>query len=114
MPDAPLEYIAIGFDGNEFKGEIIPAIRSAVDKGIIKVIDIVMAIRDGDGELSVLELDELGEATTRELVPIIADVTGLLSEDDIRMLSEDIAPNCSAAIMLFEHTWATELRDSLL
>jgi hypothetical protein len=112
--DGPLEYLVIGFQGNHFTGEIGSALSEAVDKGIIRVIDIVFARRSPAGELTVLELDDLEEVDAQVFNPVITDVTGLLSDDDIREIGESIEPDCSAAVMLFEHVWAEKLRDALL
>jgi hypothetical protein len=46
--------------------------------------------------------------------PIVADITGLLSDDDIARLSGVLDDNSSAAIMLFENTWATRFVDAVL
>jgi uncharacterized membrane protein len=114
VAEAPLEYVVIGFAGNQFKGEIIPALREVVEKGIIRVIDIVFARRDADGSLTVLELDDLDEESARAFSPVVTDVTGMFSEDDIREISEELEPNSSAAVILFQHAWADKLRDAVL
>jgi uncharacterized membrane protein len=114
VADGPLEYIAIEFQGNHFTGEVGAALQEVVDKGIIRVIDIVFAIRDADGTLSILELDDLDGESARAFQPAVADVTGLFPETDIREIAEFLEPNTSAAVMLFEHTWATKLRDAML
>ncbi len=114
MPGGPVEYIAIAFEGNHFTGEIGAALRDVVDKQIIRVIDIVFARRDADGTLSILEMEDLEEEGAQIFNPVITDVTGLFPETDIRELAEDLPPNSSAAILLFEHLWADELRDALL
>ena len=46
--------------------------------------------------------------------PMVAEVLGLLSPDDIQQLGHSLAPNSSAALMLIENTWATEFRDSVV
>jgi uncharacterized membrane protein len=114
MAGGPLEYIVIGFEGNHFTGEIGAALRDVVDKQIIRVIDIVFARRDADGSLSILELEDLEEEAAQVFNPVVSDVTSLFSDDDIRGISEGLEPNSSAAIMLFEHLWANDLRDALV
>jgi Family of unknown function (DUF6325) len=110
----PLEYLAIRFPGNHFRGEIGPALREATEKGIIRVIDIAFAYRDERGELSVFELDDLDAEDAGVFDPIVQDVTGLLSDTDIREVCEVVEPDSSVALMLFEHVWAENLRDALI
>ena len=38
----------------------------------------------------------------------------MLSDDDIEELGVDLPPNSSAAILLFEHLWATKFRDAVV
>jgi len=109
-----LEYVVIGFEGNPLNGEIGAALREVVDKGIIRVVDIVFARKESDGSLTVLELEDLGSGSAEVYGPIVADVTALLSDEDVRGISESLEPNTSAAVLLFEHTWAEGLRDALL
>ena len=110
----PLEYLAIRFPGNHFRGEVGPALREATEQGIIRVIDIAFAYRDEKGDLSIFELDDLDDNDAGVFDPIIEDVTGLLSEQDIREVCEVVEPNSSVALMLFEHLWAEKLRDALV
>ena len=46
--------------------------------------------------------------------PLVSDRTGLLSHDDARSLASRLGPDSSAAVMLFENTWATKFRDAVL
>jgi hypothetical protein len=110
----PLEYLAIRFPGNHFRGEVGPALREATEQGIIRVIDIAFAYRDEKGDLSIFELDDLDDNDAGVFDPIVEDVTGLLSEQDIREVCEVVEPNSSIALMLFEHVWAEKLRDALV
>jgi uncharacterized membrane protein len=114
VADGPLEYIVIGFEGNHFTGEVGAALQDVVEKGIIRVIDIVFAHRDENGTLTVLELQDLEEEEAQVFNPIVTDVTSLFSDDDVREIAEEIEPNSSAALMLFEHVWAEGLRDALV
>ena len=38
----------------------------------------------------------------------------MLADEDIDDLGADLAPNSSAAILLFEHVWATKFRDAVV
>jgi hypothetical protein len=41
-------------------------------------------------------------------------MSGLLSDEDVEDLGDALDPNSSAAILLFEHVWATKFRDALI
>src|SRR5262245_51950401 len=109
----PIELLVLRFPGNDFRGEIAPALADLVDAGIIRVIDIVFMIKEG-GELHVLEINDLDEDTYALWTPIVAYITRLPTEDDVQCLACVLEASSSAAIMLFENTWATRLVDAVL
>jgi hypothetical protein len=113
MEIGPVEYFVLAFPGNQFRGEIAPALREVVDKGIIRIIDIVFLAKDAGGNVTAQELIELDDDTARIFRPVVEDVTGLLTKDDIRHVSGLIAADSSAALVLFEHIWATKLREAV-
>jgi hypothetical protein len=45
MPPGPVDFIALEFPGNKFKGEILPDIFELVDRGVIRVFDLVIIMK---------------------------------------------------------------------
>jgi CheY-like chemotaxis protein len=114
MSIGPVELLVLKFPGNKFTGGIIPELRSLVESGTIRIVDILFAITDDQGEVAVLELSELDPDVFGEFDPVITDQSDLLNHDDAKQLAKRIGPNSSAAVMLFENTWATRFRDAVL
>ncbi|HEY7061256.1 MAG TPA: DUF6325 family protein [Chloroflexota bacterium] len=113
MSLGPIEMLVVKFPGNRFRGEIIPALKELVEGGIIRIVDILLLHKGEDGRLTVLEVNDL-EAEAFGLVgPIVSDLTKLLSNEDAAQLGNTLENNSSAALMLFENTWATRLVDAL-
>jgi hypothetical protein len=113
MSIGPVELVVLRFRGNDFTGEILPAIQEVVDAGIVRIIDVLLAIRVGDDPVRVLEMAELEDEILHRFEPVVADVTELLTEDDARHLSADLRPDSSAALLLFEHAWAERIADAV-
>ena len=110
MPFGPIEMVVIKFPGNKFTGEITPALLELTDNGIIRVVDILIATKDDSGQVemvSVSDLDDSGYA------PFIEDMTELLSEEDVRIIGGSLENNSTAAMMLFENTWATRFVEAV-
>jgi hypothetical protein len=63
--------------------------------------------------LAVLELNALGDQSLAVFAPAPSELSGSLTEDDARTLSGGLENNSSAAILLFENTWATRFADAL-
>ena len=113
MAIGPIELLVVKFPGNQFKGEIAPALQELIDNGIIHVIDLIFAMKDETGNLAVLELNDLGDERLAVFQPKESELKGSLTEDDARSLAGGLENNSSAAIMLFENVWATRFADAL-
>ena len=113
MAFGPMEYVVLEFEVNQFRGEIVPALRDVVSRGVIRIDDLVLVKKDRDGDVTVSELKDLGkDAATWE--PLLGDLKELFSHDDIEQLTKNLKPNSTAALVLFEHTWAANLRDAII
>ncbi len=114
MSLGPLELLVVKFPGNKFTGEIAPALTELVEGGLIRVIDILFLYKDEASEMTVLEINDLDDDDYRQFDPVVADLTGMLTAEDAQRLSASFEANSSAVIMLFENTWATKFRDTLV
>lgn len=113
MSYGPVELLVVSFPGNQFTGEIVPAIEELIETGTIQVIDFLFVSKDADGAVTVAELDEIGEGAMTKLNPQEAAMAGLLSENDAFRFATEMEPNSSEAILLFENTWATRFAQAI-
>lgn len=109
----PVDFFVLRFPGNNFRGEIIPAIQELVDAGTVRIIDILFAVRDGDADVRVLELQEIPSEVFARFDPVVGEVTGLMTPDDVQKLSAGMEPDSSMALLLFENTWARKVADAI-
>jgi hypothetical protein len=109
----PVEVAVIEFEGNQFKGEIAPAMREVVDRGIVRIIDLLFIWKDREGTVRSIELDDIDPEIADAMSPLTDEVMGLLSEDDARRIGEQLHDNCSAAMIVFEHAWLRRLRHAI-
>ena len=114
MPLGPVELLCIKFPNGYVKDEIAAALTALVESNTIRIIDILFIKKSESGEVTMHEIDELDDADYSKFDPIIADVAGLLSEEDVQKLSQALNNDSSAALMLFENIWATAFRDAIL
>lgn len=113
MTLGPIEVLMLRFPGNKFRGEIAPALADLIESGTIRVIDLLFAIKDADGALDVLELTDM-EGDLSAFEPMTSELSDTLTEDDAQMLAHSIPNNSSAAILLFENTWAKSFVDAVV
>ena len=79
MALGPIDFIALEFPGNRFKGEILPDLFELVDKGIIRIIDLVIIMKS-EGQVIVRELRELDAAHIAMFDPLKAEVSQMITE----------------------------------
>ncbi|KXK22679.1 MAG: hypothetical protein UZ15_CFX003000973 [Chloroflexi bacterium OLB15] len=106
MTLGPIQYIAVKFEDGNFHGEITEALTKAHDSGIIRVIDLLFLRKDAQGEIHVIELDDLEDAGGFDR--LVNDTISLLSDDDMLELAEELEPNSAEAVLVFEHVWAAD------
>lgn len=109
----PLEYMVVEFPGNKFNGTILPTLQGIVDKGIIRIVDLLFIKKDYAGNVTSLEFEDLIAEELPALRDLDGEVTGLFSEEDVRLAAAQLDNNSSAALLLFEHTWAIGLREAV-
>jgi uncharacterized membrane protein len=114
MTYGPIDFIALEFPGNHFKGEILPDIFELVKQGIIRVIDLVIVVKSSDGTVLARELQELDPDTLRVLNPLHSEANQMITEQDITMIAEQLEPNSTAGLMLIENLWAKKTMQAML
>ena len=114
MTFGPIDFIALEFPGNRFKGEILPDLFELVDKDIIRIIDLVIITKDQDGKVTVRELRELDPAHIEIFSPLNAEVNQMITKSDIDMVAEKLADNSTAGLLLIENLWAKKTQQAMM
>ena len=102
----PVDWIVVEFPGSKFKGEIAPALDDLVERDLIRVLDLLILKKDADGSLEAFELSDLDDSELGELRSYETELAMLLSEDDVVAIAEAIEPGSSAAVLVWENSWA--------
>jgi hypothetical protein len=101
----PIDYILVEWSGRQPNGEVAPHLVDLVDRGLIRILDLVFIAKDEDGSVTGLELSELaGEVA--ELSVFEGAPSGILNEEDVEEAGGVLEPGTSAALLVFENTWA--------
>ncbi len=108
----PVDLVLLGFPGNQFTGDIAPALRDLVSSGTVRILDLVFITKDADGNVAGVELSDLGEAGAA-FEDVDGEINELLTDEDIEAAGEELAPDSSAALLMFENTWAGRLATAI-
>ena len=102
----PVDWIVVEFPGSRFNGEMAPALRDLVERDLVRVLDLLVLKKDADGSLEAFDLSDLDPAEIGELRTYEAELATLLSEEDVTAIAEAIEPGNSAAVLVWENSWA--------
>jgi Family of unknown function (DUF6325) len=109
----PISYLIVEFPGNKMTGEGLAILVDLVDRGVIRILDLMFVTRDADGSLRSIELSDVDHDGTFDVAIFEGASSGLLDESDLDDAASVIEPGSSAAILLFENRWATEFVQAL-
>jgi len=101
----PVDYILVEWPGRQPNGEVAPHLVDLVDRGLIRILDLTFITKDEDGAVRGLELADLG-GQVAELSVFEGAASGLLSNEDVEEAGGALEPGTSAALLVFENTWA--------
>ena len=105
----PIDYLIVEWPDKQPTGSAAPLLVDLVDRGLIRVIDLVFIAKDDDGSVARLEISELGA----ELAVFDGASSGLLSDDDVGEAGEALEPGTSAAVLVYENVWAAPFAKAL-
>ena len=109
MALGPVDVYIIGFPGNQFTGQIAPELIDLINSGTIRVIDILLVIKDAEGVVTSIEMSDLASDSGPSFMSVDIAQPGALGQDDAEEISDDLPLNSSALLLAFENVWAGKL-----
>jgi uncharacterized membrane protein len=138
MAIGPVQMLVVGFDGPEFKGEILEELKRLKEADIVRVIDLLVIYKDEEGKVETLHSSDLDQDEAMEFGAVAGALIGLgaageegaeagaiagaeamedghvLDEDQVWYAADEIPNGTAAGIALIEHRWAIPLRDAIV
>jgi len=112
MTYGPVDFVAIGFQTDQLTGESLPELLDLVQKKIIRIIDLVIILKDEEGNHEVLEMEELAPDVLAIFDPLEVEISGMIQVEDIELIAEAMENNTTAALLLFENLWAIKFGEA--
>lgn len=139
MTIGPIQVIVFGFERtDQFRGEVLEELALLRGRGMIRLIDLFVAVKGPDGEIKVAELTNLTEEESVEFGRVVGKLLGVskvsagevaaeavartlaaashsigLDTQGLRQVVDNLKPGRAFGVLLFEHTWAIPLRDAI-
>jgi hypothetical protein len=103
----PVDIVVIGYPADApMTGEAAPLLLDLVDRGIIRVLDVLFVVKNEDGTFSGFEAKDLDSKGVGDLVAFEGASSGLLGEEDAATAAEAIEPGSAAVLIMYENRWA--------
>lgn len=102
----PIDYLVVEFPGSRMTGEAFPLLVDLVDRGLVRILDLVFVQKELDGSVVALELNDLDGDGELDLSIFAGASSGLLGDDDIKEAGGVLEPGSSAGILVYENVWA--------
>ena len=109
----PISYLIVEFPGNQMTGEGLPILVDLVEQGVIRILDLAFVTKDADGSIVAVDISDLDGDGDLDLTIFEGASSGLLDDSDLADAGPALEPGSSAAILVFENTWAAGFTQAL-
>jgi len=110
----PIDFIVVEWPPDrQPNGEAFPHLLNLVDAGMIRVLDLAFVHKEDDGTVVGIDISDLDLDGNPDIAVFEGASSGLLGKDDFDEAGEALQPGSSAAILLFENTWAAPFATAL-
>lgn len=113
MTYGPIDFLALEFKTDQLTGEALPELLELVKNKTIRIIDLVIILKDANGEYQVLEIEELGPDMLAFFDPLEIEISGIIQMEDIELIAKAMENNTTAALLLFENLWAIKFGEAV-
>jgi len=110
----PIDYLVVEFPASmQPDGSALVHLIDLVDRGIIRVLDLAFVKRETDGSVIGIDISDMDMTGDVDVTLFGGAATGMLGDDDLSEAGAVLEPGCSAAVLLYENTWAAPFARAL-
>lgn len=101
----PIDWVLLEFNG-PLTGEAAPPLLDLVDRGLIRILDILFIRKTANGEIAVVNIEDMPEDEAVHVTVFEGAATGLLGEDDVAAAGAVLENDTTAIMLVYENVWA--------
>jgi hypothetical protein len=102
----PIDYLVVEFPAgaSNFTGEMVEELVGLVERGLIRLVDVLILVKDANGDIDAMELSDVEDLGP--LQALEAELAELLAEEDVAHLAAAMEPGSTAGVLIWENLWA--------
>lgn len=109
----PVDVVVLAIGEPRFDGSVLTELERQVAAGTIRVLDILVLLKDPDGQRVAFDINDLQPAQAAALGFSPGETHGLFDREDADTLFEGMVPDSAVAALAIEHTWAVSLVNAI-
>jgi hypothetical protein len=102
----PIDFLLLEFDSDKMTGDAAAALFELVDQGIVRIYDLLVIRKEADGSFVGVDLNDVSADSLGGFATFAGARSGLLSDDDLAEAGGVMEPGTTAALLVYENTWA--------
>jgi Family of unknown function (DUF6325) len=104
----PVDYVVVEFpaDRANFSGEMAGELKALVERGVVRVLDLILLKKELDGSVEGFESYDFGDIDLGGLRELETELALLLAEEDVEAIGAAMEPGSVAAVLVWENAWA--------
>jgi hypothetical protein len=102
----PIDFVLLEFEADNLRGEAAEAMLDLVERGIVRIYDLLIIKKDADGTFSGVAVDALADHEKGAFAVFEGASSGMLGDEDIAQAAGAMEPGTVAALIVFENLWA--------
>jgi len=106
MAIGPVDIVTIKFPTTRPGHGLGPNLAELASSGTIRILDLLFIAKEADGTVEVLTLQDLGPELEPTFAAVAVVSSGKLDQDDVDEIEPFLEPGTSAAMIVWENTWA--------
>ncbi|NTU83060.1 MAG: hypothetical protein HGA45_27440 [Chloroflexales bacterium] len=109
----PVDVVVLAIGEPRFDGSVLTELERQVAAGTIRVLDIMVLMKDQDGQHIAFDINDLQPSQMAALGFNPSETHGLFNREDADTLYEGMVSDSAVAALAIEHIWAVSLVNAI-
>jgi hypothetical protein len=101
-----IDWLLLEAHDKAINGELVPPLLDLVDRRLIRILDVLILIKRGEGDFDTLTTFDLDTEQVGDLGALAGASSGLLSDEDASAAAAALDPDTIGLLIVYENLWS--------